>query len=271
MTDKLNLQRLDHDPRLPMRGSIDFERVLYVRLYELFRAIAGVTNQNGQAISDAISNVTTQLTEDINQAIAGAMQKSANLSDLTDTDEAKDNLGLGNVDNTSDMDKPISSAAQTELDKKVDKANNLSDLQDTATARDNLGLGTAAIADVVGTMANGTIIERGSNANGEYVKFADGSQIAVLVTKDPGTESFTYGAGLYRTNAVTFQSPASFVFSRFIPIIDYRGDYFGAYASPITSASQTSVYRAVVVSAEPSGLSSSGRGFITGVIIGRWK
>lgn len=71
MTDKLNLQQLDNDPRLPMRGSIDFERVLYVRLYELFRAIAGVTNQNGQAISDAISNVTTQLTEDINQAIAG--------------------------------------------------------------------------------------------------------------------------------------------------------------------------------------------------------
>ncbi|OFS84485.1 hypothetical protein HMPREF3144_06470 [Oligella sp. HMSC05A10] len=80
MTDKLNLQQLDNDPRLPMRGSIDFERVLYVRLYELFRAIAGVTNQNGQAISDAISNVTTQLTEDINQAIAGVTNQNGSNS-----------------------------------------------------------------------------------------------------------------------------------------------------------------------------------------------
>lgn len=97
MTDKLNLQRLDHDPRLPMRGSIDFERALYVRLYELFRAIAGVTNQNGEAISDAISNVTTQLTEDINQAIAGAMQKSANLGDVSSAATARNNLGLGSA------------------------------------------------------------------------------------------------------------------------------------------------------------------------------
>lgn len=34
---------------------------------------------------------------------------------------SKDQVGLGNVDNTSDLDKPISTATQTELDKKVDK------------------------------------------------------------------------------------------------------------------------------------------------------
>lgn len=33
----------------------------------------------------------------------------------------KANIGLGNVDNTSDADKPVSTAQQTELDKKVDK------------------------------------------------------------------------------------------------------------------------------------------------------
>jgi hypothetical protein len=34
-----------------------------------------------------------------------------------------------------------------------------------------------AVANLVGTMAGGAIIERGSNANGEYVRFADGTQI----------------------------------------------------------------------------------------------
>jgi hypothetical protein len=34
---------------------------------------------------------------------------------------AKDDVGLGNVDNTSDESKPISTATQTALDKKQDK------------------------------------------------------------------------------------------------------------------------------------------------------
>ncbi|MCP3177314.1 hypothetical protein MJO47_09405 [Desulfuromonas sp. KJ2020] len=44
-------------------------------------------------------------------------------------------------------------------------------------------LGSAAVADILGTVSQsggvptGAIIERGSNANGEYVKFADGTLI----------------------------------------------------------------------------------------------
>ncbi|WP_275223148.1 hypothetical protein, partial [Citrobacter freundii] len=47
----------------------------------------------------------------------------------------------------------------------------------------NVGLRTAAKADVVGTVSQsggvptGAIIERGSNSNGEYTKFADGTLI----------------------------------------------------------------------------------------------
>lgn len=36
---------------------------------------------------------------------------------------------------------------------------------------------SAAYADVVGTVANGAIIERGSNSSGEFVKFADGTML----------------------------------------------------------------------------------------------
>lgn len=46
-----------------------------------------------------------------------------------------------------------------------------------ADARTALGLKSAALADVVGTVSTvgGAIIERGSNANGDYTKFADGT------------------------------------------------------------------------------------------------
>lgn len=42
-------------------------------------------------------------------------------------------------------------------------------------ARAGLGLKTAAVADVVGAVAAGAIIEQGNNTNGAYTKFADGT------------------------------------------------------------------------------------------------
>lgn len=56
----------------------------------------------------------------------------------------KVDVGLGNVDNTADANKPISAAAQTALDLKLTASNNLDDIADAATARTNLGLGSAA-------------------------------------------------------------------------------------------------------------------------------
>jgi|GEM_PF-3397441 hypothetical protein len=65
-----------------------------------------------------------QVLEDV-QAIAGGdlsdfAKNSENLSMLTDKAAAKANLGLDQVDNTSDLDKPISTATQSALEGKAD-------------------------------------------------------------------------------------------------------------------------------------------------------
>jgi len=56
----------------------------------------------------------------------------------------KATVGLSDVDNTSDVAKPISTATQTALSTKLTATDNLSDLTTPATARTNLGLGSAA-------------------------------------------------------------------------------------------------------------------------------
>ncbi|MFN3356265.1 MAG: hypothetical protein ACK418_09650 [Pseudomonas sp.] len=63
-----------------------------------------------------------------------------------------------------------------------------------ATARTGLGLGAAALVDVVGLMTNGAIIESGSNSNGEYTLYQDGTAI-VTRTAVLGTVTVTTASG----------------------------------------------------------------------------
>lgn len=77
------------------------------------------------------------------------------------------------------------------------------------------GVGTMRAADIVGTVSQsegvptGAIIERGSNANGEYVRYVDGTQICWAESSTLYTTSDTDGA-LFFSNGATFTYPAVF-------------------------------------------------------------
>ncbi len=73
---------------------------------------------------DTLDELAAALGDDANfaatmtTALAGKAAKASNLSDLANASTARTNLGLGNVDNTSDTAKPVSTAQQTALDAK---------------------------------------------------------------------------------------------------------------------------------------------------------
>ncbi len=61
MTDNINLQKLDNDPRLPALGSVDFDRMMYVRLYELFRSLSLTVNNNFDEIKRHIEKLEQKI------------------------------------------------------------------------------------------------------------------------------------------------------------------------------------------------------------------
>lgn len=99
----------------------------------------------------------------------------------TPTGITKGHVGLGNADNTSDADKPVSTAQADAIAARYGKNNVL------GTVSQSAGVPT------------GAVIERGSNANGEYVRFADGTQIC------------TIGSTFTQAAEVVWSYPASFV------------------------------------------------------------
>ncbi|UXY92584.1 tail fiber protein [Pseudomonas phage LUZ100] len=91
------------------------------------QAAAQAAAQDAQtAVNTALGLESTvnQVLQDV-QAIAGGdlsdfAKNSENLSGLTNKAAARSNLGLGQVDNTRDLDKPISNATQQALDTKAE-------------------------------------------------------------------------------------------------------------------------------------------------------
>jgi hypothetical protein len=130
-------------------------------------AASDATTKANAAQSAAISAAATDATTKANAAQSAAIAASdtagaaaavnTTLSSHTGNTSnphsvTKAQVGLSNVDNTSDVNKPVSTAQATADALNLKIVSNLSDLNNVGTARTNLGLGTAALlAGVSGT------------------------------------------------------------------------------------------------------------------------
>ncbi|WP_460410451.1 MULTISPECIES: phage tail protein [unclassified Pseudomonas] len=141
-----------------------------------------------------------------------------------------------------------------------------------ATARTGLGLGSAAVAAIVGTVSQtggvptGAVIERGSNSQGEFVKYADGTLIcrirvttgAINVANGSVFNSIAVSPGVY---------PSPFVS---IPTVTTAGSPYGynivAWAGCYAEPTQT-VWGQWVGMAPTS---TVGFAYINLLAVGRW-
>lgn len=90
-----------------------------------------------------------------------------------------------------------------------------------------------------GGMPTGAVIERGGNANGEYIRLADGTQICTAV-QAPVDTTATSGSIFMHSNLLTWTYPASFTVS---PLVSGGGGNTQRIVAPSTPGASICSYR----------------------------
>lgn len=124
----------------------------------LLQTISNVQQNLNNAITNTGTNFASQLEEKEDKLPTGAGPNTFLAGDRTFKTiiVSKEAVGLSNVDNTSDVNKPVSTAQQTQLDNKLTRNLNLSDLGSVAAARTNLGLQAIATTASADDLLSGT-------------------------------------------------------------------------------------------------------------------
>ncbi|MBV4507676.1 phage tail protein [Pseudomonas sp. BW13M1] len=126
-----------------------------------------------------------------------------------------------------------------------------------SSARTTLGLKTAAVADIVGTVSQaggvptGAIIERGSNANGEYTRYADGTQECWFMASDTTAINAALGSG-FRSGGFIWTFPIAFSALPRCVATPFLTSCTGAAINASSAASCAYVYTAPAVQASSS-------------------
>lgn len=190
--------------------SANIASVLTVAANILAVVAAGNDIANINAVAAALSNIAAAVAD--LPALAAKVSKTGD----TMTGHLEVPAGAANAQ--------VPQAAETLL-----KAGNLAGIANIGTARTNLGLGSAATRTALGSTGSlysrdsvlatvsqsggvptGGLIETGSNANGRYVRFADGTQICWFVEASPRAVAQALGNVFVTATTGNFTFPAAF-------------------------------------------------------------
>ena len=131
--------------------------------------IATVNSTIGNLTKADVGLPNVDNTSDLNKPVSTAVQTA--LNSLT-----KNDVGLNNVDNTSDVDKPVSTAQQTALNAKADLVGGL-----VPTSQ----LPSLAVTEYLGTVANQTALLALTGQKGDWAIRTDTGSTWVIVGTNP--------------------------------------------------------------------------------------
>lgn len=122
----------------------------------------------------------------------GDMVAANNLSELTDFAQARINLSLGNVDNTSDLNKPISTATQTAIDLKAPLASptftGTPAAPTAAPGTNTTQLATTAfVTTAIAGLGGGTVTVSGTPTSGQIAEWTSATNLQGLAVTGTGS------------------------------------------------------------------------------------
>ena len=127
--------------------------------------------------------------------------------------------------------------------------------------------------EIVGTVSQsggvptGAIIQRGSNANGEFVRYADGTQICTF-KGDTSDFQITSPYGNLFQGVLNFTLPSAFINSNYVvqSSVRYGNGASWSQAAPSGNSSTISNIQAFDIVSRPSGVTTN----LAYMAIGRW-
>ena len=185
-------------------GTDDFRYITPKKLKPIRDALEqaiAAEETRAKGIEGSLSNLTTDakgnLVSAINEVDAHTDTNTTNLSNhIGNTSNphsvTKAQVGLGNVDNTSDLDKPISTATQTALDEKINDVK----VNGTSVVTNKVANITIPVQSVNGDTGE-VIVQaiKNQNTSKGMTKIWEGDQNSYnnITTKDPNTAYFVEG------------------------------------------------------------------------------
>lgn len=148
-------------------------------LDEVYKSIA-LAQEEGKRVDDTLAKGIFDAVKIAKDGLDGHL-KATNPHNIT-----KGTVGLGNVDNTSDMDKPVSKAVQKELDKKLDKEEASKIREEIKKSEKKVMKISDGIANMTGGVAQlelprggkeGQILSKKSNKDGDFEWVSAGGSV----------------------------------------------------------------------------------------------